>query len=187
MKREITNMNEPELFETASSATDTPKAKPKARTRDYYGAIEIKATILKVMEPVTDKYARTPPEIADYCADMRDASQEMFVVVCLNTRNRIIDRVMISLGIQDSSLVHPREVFRPAILKSAAAVVLVHNHPSGDPSASAEDIKITRQLVQAGQIIGIRVLDHVILGRPEGDNQKGFLSLRECGIVSFEE
>ena len=151
----------------------------------YQGAIEIKATIMRVMEPVTDKYARTPEEITDYCADMREAAQEMFVVVCLNTRNRIIDRVMVSLGIQDSSLVHPREVFRPAILKSAAAVVLVHNHPSGDSTPSAEDVRMTLQLVQAGQIIGIRVLDHMIIGRPEG-LQKGFLSMRETGVVEFE-
>jgi DNA repair protein RadC len=150
----------------------------------YQGAIEIKATIMRVMEPATGRYARTPQEIVDYCADMRDAAQEMFVVVCLNTRNRIIDRVMVSLGIQDSYLVHPREVFRPAILKSAAAIVLVHNHPSGDPSHSAEDVRLTRQLIQAGQIISINVLDHMIIGRSE-NGSKGYLSFRESEVVEF--
>lgn len=176
-------MKEQQYLSLPNDAT-TPKPQPASRS-DYRGAIEIKATIMRVMEPATGRYARSPEEIADYCADMRDAAQEMFVVVCVNTRNRIIDRVMVSLGIQDSSLVHPREVFRPAILKSAAAVVLVHNHPSGDPTPSAEDIRMTRQLVQAGGIIGIKVLDHMIIGRPEGVN-KGWLSMRESGVVEFD-
>lgn len=166
-------------------ATTATKSAQAAIPASYRGAIEIKATIMRVMEPATGAYGRTPEDIVNFCSDMRDSAQEMFVVVCLNTRNRIIDRVMVSLGIQDSSLIHPREVFRPAILKSAAAVVLVHNHPSGDPTPSAEDIRITRQLVEVGKIIDIRVMDHVIIGRPEGMN-KGYLSIRESGVVAFD-
>lgn len=168
-------------------AEETPSQKnPRQAVKsEYQGAVEIRATIMRVMEPVTERYGRTPEDIVNFCADMRDASQEMIVVILLNTRNRIIDRVMVSLGIQDSSLCHPREVFRPAILKSAAAVVLVHNHPSGDPSPSAEDVRMTRQLVQAGQIIGIKVLDHLIIGRPE-NGSRGFLSLRESGVAEFD-
>jgi len=177
-------MNEQQYFGLQSDTIATKPTQP-ARRSDYLGAIEIRATIMRVMEPATDVYGKTPEDIVNFCADMRDASQEMFVVILMNTRNRIIDRVMVSLGIQDSSLVHPREVFRPAILKSAASVVLVHNHPSGDPSPSAEDIRVTRQLVQAGKIIGIKVLDHMIIGRPEGVS-KGYLSFREHGLVEFD-
>jgi DNA repair protein RadC len=151
-----------------------------------YNALTITAHIPRAMEATPD-YARTPEEINDCCRDMKDASQEMFVVICLNTRNRIISRQMISLGIQDSTLVHPREVFKAAIMQSSAAIVLVHNHPSGDPSPSAEDIKLTRQLVQAGQIIGIKVLDHVIIGRKDSQVTRDFMSLRECSGVSFDE
>jgi DNA repair protein RadC len=80
-----------------------------------------------------------------------------------------------------SGLVHPREVFRAAILDGAGAIILAHNHPSGDPTPSSEDIRITRQLVEAGKILDIEVLDHVVVGRGE----RPFLSLRESGLVSF--
>jgi DNA repair protein RadC len=88
----------------------------------------------------------------------------------------------------DASLVAPREVFRGAVADSAAAIVCAHNHPSGDPTPSAEDVRITRQLVEAGRILGIRVLDHVVIGRPDatGPGAPGFLSLRESGLVTFE-
>ena len=152
---------------------------------EYAGALRIETTIMKVMEPKTNSKASSAKDVCLFCNDMKDAAQEMFVVLCLNTRNRIIDRVLVSLGIQDASLVHPREVFRPAILKSAAAVIIVHNHPSGDATPSAEDIRITRQLIQAGQIIGIKVLDHVIIGRPDADT-KGYVSFRDNGLVEFE-
>lgn len=151
-----------------------------------YNAITITAHIPRAME-ATATYARTPEEIHEICRDMKDASQEMFVVICLNTRNRVISRQMISLGIQDATLVHAREVFRCAITQNSAAIVLAHNHPSGDPSPSADDVKLTRQLVQAGQIIGIKVLDHIIIGRTDGPGTKEFLSLRECGLVTFDE
>jgi DNA repair protein RadC len=92
----------------------------------------------------------------------------------------------VSKGILDSSLVHPREVFKPAIQSGCAALILMHNHPSGDPAPSADDVRITRQLIQAGQVIGIKVLDHVILGRPSADRRTDFLSMREAGLVEFE-
>ena len=178
-------MSDQQYFDGLRAEETHSRKKPRQAVKsEYQGAVEIRATIMKVMEPATDAYGRTPEDIVNFCADMRDASQEMLVVILLNTRNRIIDRVMVSLGIQDSSLVHPREVFRPAILKSAASVVLVHNHPSGDPTPSAEDIRVTRQLVQAGAIVGIQVLDHIIIGRPEGVS-KGYLSFRESGLVEF--
>ncbi len=93
-----------------------------------------------------------------------------------------------SLGILDASLVHPREVFRGALLNSAAAVVVAHAHPSGDPTPSAEDIRITRQLVEAGRILAVRVLDHIVIGRADATapGSPAFVSLREAGLVSFE-
>lgn len=111
---------------------------------------------------------------------------EVFWVLILNAKNALkCQPIDVTEGILDASLVHPREVFREAIRSAAAAVVLVHNHPSGDPSPSAEDLKITRQLIEAGRIIDIKVLDHVILGRCGTISPEGFLSLRESGLVSF--
>ncbi|MEM7397286.1 MAG: JAB domain-containing protein, partial [Verrucomicrobiota bacterium] len=84
------------------------------------------------------------------------------------------------------SLVHPREVFKEAIRSSAAAVVLAHNHPSGDPSPSPEDLRITKRLVQAGEIIEISVLDHIILGQQRNNRDADFISLRETGLIDFK-
>lgn len=106
-------------------------------------------------------------------------------MLTLDTKYKLIDKHMISLGIVDACLVHPREVFRCAITDGAAAVVLAHNHPSGDPTPSREDIKITRQMIEAGRIMDIQVLDHIVLGRPSDQNPAGFISLRESGLVSF--
>lgn len=108
---------------------------------------------------------------------LRDLRQEEFHALLLNTQHRVIRDVLVTRGILDASLIHPREVFRGAIVESAAGVILVHNHPSGDPTPSAEDRLVTRQLSAAGKAIGIPVLDHVIVG--EG----GYVSLGEDGGV----
>ena len=133
--------------------------------------------------------ARTPADIAALCADIRDSAQEAFIVIDVNAKNNVIDKRLVTLGLLDASLVHPREVFRGAIQNNAAAVIVCHNHPSGDPTPSAEDIRITRQLVDAGRILSIRVLDHVVIGRPDaaGTGTPGFLSLREAGLVQFTD
>ena len=94
---------------------------------------------------------------------MRDLPHEEFHALLLNTQHRVLRDVLVTRGILDASLIHPREVFRPAILERAAAVVLVHNHPSGDPMPSAEDRTVTRQMTEAGRTIGIPVLDHLIV------------------------
>jgi DNA repair protein RadC len=122
---------------------------------------------------------------------VRDSSRglqsEVFWVIHLDAKNRVKGRAReISRGTLDASLVHPREVFRDAIRSSCAAVVLAHNHPSGDPTPSAEDIRITRQLVEAGKIVDIKVLDHVIVGRPTGEDAHDYASLREGGVVNFD-
>ncbi len=119
-----------------------------------------------------------PDQMEAFLGDIRDLAQEVFIVVTLNAKNLAIQRHLVSIGIVNSALVHPRECFRPAILDGASAVILAHNHPSGDPCPSADDIKITRQLINAGQHIGIKVLDHVIVG-------DSLLSLRDAGLCEF--
>ena len=100
---------------------------------------------------------------------------ECFVVLFLNTRRRVKGHEFVSTGTLDTLLVHPREVFRAAIGLASAAIIIMHNHPSGDPSPSESDIKVTRDLVRAGQLLKIEVLDHVIVGNPNRS------SLREMG------
>lgn len=116
----------------------------------------------------TDVFARLGPLL-------RDLRQEEFHALLLNTQHRILRDVLVTRGILDASLIHPREVFRAAIVESSAGVILVHNHPSGDPSPSREDQVVTEQLVTAGQAVGIPVLDHVIIG------SGSFVSMAERG------
>lgn len=113
--------------------------------------------------------------------DARLRQVETFQVLLTNTRRRLLEIVKISDGTLDTLLVHPREVFKPAIAANAAALVLVHNHPSGDPTPSEADIKVTRDLIRAGQLLKIDVLDHVIIGRATQERPRDFISLRELG------
>ena len=131
---------------------------------------------------------RTPEDAANLLREKaRTLSKEVFWVIMLDVKNRLKGPpAEISEGLLDASLVHPREVFKKAILSTSAAVILVHNHPSGDPTPSAEDIRISRQLIEAGKIIDIRVVDHIILGNPEAHRQGGFLSMREASLVEFK-
>ncbi len=128
--------------------------------------------------PVLD----TPEAVANLMReDTRLLNVETFQVLLVNTRRRLISIAKISEGTLDTILVHPREVFRPAIAASASAIVLLHNHPSGDASPSEADIKVTRDLIRAGQVLRIDVLDHVILGRATEGASKDYVSLRELG------
>lgn len=95
---------------------------------------------------------------------LREEKQENFYVLLLDTKNVVIKEELISKGVLDSALIHPREVFKPAIKNSAARIILVHNHPSGDPSPSEEDLEITKAIMDVGESVGIRVVDHVIVG-----------------------
>ena len=108
-------------------------------------------------------------------------SVESFQALLLNTRKRLIRVEEISEGTLDTIIVHPREVFRAAIVANAAGIVLVHNHPSGDPTPSEADIKVTRDLIRAGQLLKIEVVDHVIIGRATAERAKDWASLRELG------
>lgn len=110
-------------------------------------------------------------------AEIRCARKEHFLVLCLNARRQLLRVETVSVGTLSASLVHPREVFSPAISHGAAAVVAVHNHPSGDPSPSAEDREATRRLQRAGELLGIPLADHVIV------SESSFFSFRESGLL----
>jgi DNA repair protein RadC len=131
--------------------------------------------------PEEMKICDTPDTAADYWRlhvatnPYFNPECECFVALMLNTRRRVKGHALITIGTMDTLLVHPREVFRVAVVSSAASVVLMHNHPSGDPTPSEADIKVTRDLIRAGQLLKIEVLDHVVIGRPNRS------SLRELG------
>ena len=128
----------------------------------------------------------TPERIADLLREDNRAYQvETFQAVLLNTRRRLIRVARISQGTLDTLLVHPREVFKQAIAADASALVLAHNHPSGDPMPSEADIKVTRDLIRAGQLLKIEVLDHVILGRATLERPRDYTSLRELGYFAW--
>jgi len=128
--------------------------------------------------PVLDN----PATVVDFLREtIRLNKVEYFQALLLNTRKRLIRIEEISRGLLDTLLVHPREVFRAAIAANAAAVLLVHNHPSGDPTPSEADIKATRDLIRAGQLLKIEVVDHIIIGRASADRTKDYASLRELG------
>ena len=120
---------------------------------------------------------KTPEDVLNLVRSrLKSKKKEYFLALLLNTRNQLIKVAEISVGSLDSSLVHPREVFKEAISASAASVIFVHNHPSGDPTASEDDIKLTKRLAEAGEIVGIEVLDHIIIG------DKNYLSLKREGL-----
>jgi DNA repair protein RadC len=128
----------------------------------------------KVGEPFT-----TPEDIARRLGPLvADEAQEVFMVAVLDARHRYRGHHVVSRGSLTSSIVHPREVFKAALLRNAAAIVLLHNHPSGDAKASDEDIAVTRRLAHASEILGIRILDHLIVA-----NGGGYSSMKEAGIL----
>lgn len=128
--------------------------------------------------PVLDE----PSRVADFLREEnRQYEVEQFQAVLLNTRRKLIRVERISQGIVDQIIVHPREVFRSAIAANASAIVLVHNHPSGDPTPSEADVKTTRDIIRAGQLLKIEVVDHIIFGRKLNGNGKDYVSLRELG------
>src|SRR5882724_1065520 len=115
--------------------------------------------------------------------DMRSLDREEFRVLLLNTKNGLIKKCEVSRGSLNASIVEPREVFKDAIGASAASMILVHNHPSGDPTPSSEDISVTKRLVKAGELLNIAVLDHIILGHRTTKHDQDFVSLKELGLM----
>ncbi|MEY2411248.1 MAG: repair protein RadC [Verrucomicrobiota bacterium] len=139
------------------------------------------AAELRNESPLVD----TPERVADLVREqLRHVTRETFLAVLLNTRRRLIKIEELSNGTLDTILVHARDVFRAAILANAAAIVIIHNHPSGDPSPSESDIKVTRDLIRAGQLLKIELLDHVILGRATQERIKDWVSLKELGYFA---
>ncbi len=125
---------------------------------------------------------RGPRDVYERCAPtMRDLLQEEFRVLLLNTQHAVLRELLVTRGTLDTSLVHPREVFRAAVAEASSAVILVHNHPSGDPTPSAEDRDVTRQLAEAGRVLGIPVVDHVVIGDAR------YVSFVEAGLLSLEK
>lgn len=135
-----------------------------------------------VKEPLGDKIV-TPQQVYTVFEDMGRLAQESIQVLTLSVKNRQIDRYLISLGTTTQSQVDISAIFRVAILDNAPSIVVVHNHPSGDPCPSAEDIKMTKRLVEAGKIMGITIIDHVIIGRVSNANSKPFYSIKELGLM----
>jgi DNA repair protein RadC len=140
-----------------------------------YQVSETPATYEK---PVRPQMLR-PEDVFALCRPMVRYRQEVFRALLLDARHRLIRKVTVSKGTLDASLVHPRDVFREAIRTNAGAIVLVHNHPSGDPEPSSDDRELTDRLIRAGEILGIKILDHVIVAKG------GYVSFCERGLSTF--
>lgn len=138
------------------------------------GMLEVLANMVSGNTPDT---IRSPQDVYQLSLDLVSKEQEHFVVYCLNSKHHVINRKTIFVGSLNSTVVHPREVFRAAIENSSASIICVHNHPSGDPTPSPEDISATQRLCEAGEIIGIELIDHVIVGRT------GWFSLKANGHI----
>jgi DNA repair protein RadC len=165
--RDLGQMTEVEL----KQAGLTPNRAKRLRS-----AFELARRYSTAGKALVGKVFGSPKDIFE-AFHLRDEKKEHFFVVTLDARHRVLGEHLVSVGSLSSSIVHPREVFRPAIREAAGAVVLVHNHPSGDPRPSEEDVAVTRRLVSASEMIGIRVLDHVVIG----DGR--YSSFREEGLV----
>nr|WP_269749132.1 DNA repair protein RadC [Halobacillus mangrovi] len=140
-------------------------------------AIELGKRMQK-MKPVERYMIRSPEDGADFIMEeMRHLKQEHFICLFLNTKNQVLHRQTIFIGSLNASIVHPREVFKEAVKRSAASIICAHNHPSGDPTPSQEDIQVTRRLQECGKMIGIELLDHLVIG------DRKFISLKEKGYL----
>lgn len=124
---------------------------------------------------------RTPEDAFKLCQAMASYKQEVFRALLLDARHRVLRKVTVSKGTLSASLVHPRDVFREAVRRNAAAIIVAHNHPSGDPRPSGEDIELTERLAKCGELLGITILDHIIVAK------NGCLSLREHGSFQVSD
>lgn len=148
-----------------------------AKALQVQAGIELGKRLVRTAQPETVTI-RSPHDVSQLMMEeLRYLQKEHFVCLFLNTKNHVIGQETLSIGSLNASIVHPREVFLAAIKRSSASIICVHNHPSGDPTPSPEDIDITRRLVEAGSVIGIDVLDHVIIGDLTS------VSLKELGLM----
>lgn len=134
--------------------------------------------LMKAMEP-TEVVVDAPSTVWQLLRKYAPKKQEHFIVVFLNNKNVVIDHKVVSIGTISETIVHPREIFRDAIQQSCSSIIIAHNHPSGVLTPSKEDESMTKRVVEAGKLLGIRVLDHVIIGK------SSFLSMREQDSISF--
>ena len=149
----------------------------KARAKQIKACYELSKR-LQANSATSVQIVKSPNDVAFLLMqEMRYLKKEVFKILLLSTKNSIISIEEISVGSLNSSIVHPREVFAPAVKRSASGLIAVHNHPSGDPSPSREDIETTTRLVKAGEVIGIKLLDHVIIGDGK------YISLKEEGLI----
>jgi len=146
---------------------------------------EYSLTRRKVLKIREGEKAKCPEDIARFlrALGIQNEEQERFLTIVLDVKNTIKGFFTVTVGLIDRAQVHSREVFRTAILQGASRVILAHGHPSGDPTPSAQDIACTRELVAAGKIIGIEVMDHVILGLPSPTRSRDYLSFREENLL----
>ena len=136
----------------------------QAKAATVLAALDIGRRIASA-KPIEKIHLSCPQDVADFLMPrLRYAAKEQFVVILLNNKNKVIGTEVVSEGSLSSSVVHPREVYAPAILHHAAAIMVAHNHPSGDPKPSIEDEEVTRQLLRSGKVLGIPMIDHVIIG-----------------------
>ena len=151
---------------------------PKTAAERIYAAFELGWRTIKVRSRGQRTILRSPQDAADFVrSEIAHEKQEHFVVLLLGTKNHIIGKETVFVGSLNASIVHPRETFKTAIRRSAAAIICLHNHPSGDPQPSAEDRNVTRRLKEAGEVVGIELLDHIIIG------EERFYSFREHDLL----
>jgi DNA repair protein RadC len=159
--------------------------KPKRAKRKPKGPQEFKVVALRDCTSLTSRpFCEKPDQAAAYwrafvtTAPWYSPQQECLVSVLLSTRRRVLGHHLVGIGILDSVITHPREVFRAAVVAAAHSVLIMHNHPGGDPSPSEADIRVTRDLIRASRVLRIDILDHIVIGNPN------HCSLRECGFFN---
>lgn len=165
-----------ELIEVTEQELTSIKGIGQMKARQILAALKLAQT-LTISNPPSYKIG-TPEDVYKLVEpDFRYLKKEHFICLFLNSKNGVIAKELVSMGCLNASIVHPREVFRPAIKRSSASIICVHNHPSGNPDPSPEDVTITKRLVEAGTIIGIDVLDHIVIGYHQ------YVSLKERGLM----
>ena len=162
------------LFGT-EEITTTPRTIKFKQIKAVYEVLTVNEDITNYLGTGTRFTA--PQQVYDTFTFLMKETKEMFITLHLDGKNRIIAMDLVSIGSLNQSIVHPREVFKTALLSNAASLILIHQHPTGDPTPSSEDIAITRRLKEAGEIMGIKILDHIIVGDGE------YLSFVERGLL----
>jgi DNA repair protein RadC len=165
------------LFSRSPSELMKIKGIGSAKAATLLAAFQLVRRLQSKTSKERPSFKRAKDVASYYLPLMKDLRKEVFRVLLLSRANRLIKEVTISEGTLDASVVHPRDVFREALLEPAAGVILIHNHPSGNPSPSEEDLRITKQLVEAGRLLGIKVYDHIILA---GESHR---SLADDGLI----